>query len=376
MWKANVSSITSLTMMHDVNAVQIDGFGVSCGMVRMTRIAHTAATAARLRSGKLLGREQSRLRVKLCLHAQFPRMQRAWIENRLRRALTRKGCRPNSGLDALCRAEDLFARAKKIGARDIEIVVITSPVIETGNDLDFDYAIVDPISIRSIVQSAGRVRRHRPAANTQPVNIFILGRSPVAMQIGALEHPGVETPPHRKTNVINVGREHLKCIEHRLFRSLAGDAEDGQPLGKYLNHLNARLNLAITRSRMFRRSVAGDILYQMRGEDIETPEWHRNLSPGSRYNAFQPASELSVSSENQSGKLFGNSFQAAWIAYTERVGFEPSAEDLRVLMQVQVPDYGNADGFEPAMTWSDFTGFTRGQKEDLFASFGKTDANQ
>ena len=301
------------------------------------------------------------------------------------------------------------SRAQKIGARDIEIVVITSPVIETGNDLDFDYAIVDPISIRSIVQSAGRVRRHRPAATTQPVNIFILGRSPVAMQSGALEYPGVETPPHRKTNVINVGREHLKCIENRLFRSLAGDAdfrsvtaepllsgegivplrdaeaelcrrmidaEEGQPLGKYLNHLNARLNLAITRSRMFRRSVAGDILYQIRGEDFETPDWHRNLSPGSRYNAFQPASELSVSSEDRSGQLFGNSFQAAWIKYTERPGFEPSPEDLRVLMQVQVPAYGNADGFEPAMTWSDFTGFTRGQKEDLFASFGKTAANQ
>ncbi|WP_353349063.1 hypothetical protein [Aquicoccus sp. SU-CL01552] len=128
--------------LHELNAVDIGEFKVSFGMIRMTRISHTAALAAQLRSGKVDGR----LRITLCLHSQFPRLHRSWIEAQLKRALTRKGEDPEAGLRSLCHAEGIFEKASRAGVREIEIVLVTSPVIETGNDLDFDWAILDPIS--------------------------------------------------------------------------------------------------------------------------------------------------------------------------------------------------------------------------------------
>ena len=209
-------------------------------------------------------------------------------------------------------------RAEKIGARDIEIVVISSPVIETGNDMDFDYAVLDPSSVRSIIQAAGRVRRHRSAEGGHP-NVLILGRSPIAMQDGSLRMPGVETKPADETKV---SRRRLDEFEGRLFDALAGDenfarisaapvisragffplrdreaelrsemvsASDNAPLGKYTRHINARLNLAMTRTRRFRRSVSRDILYRLDGDGLDDAAWYLDLNPGTSESVFHEA---------------------------------------------------------------------------------------
>ena len=42
-------------------------------------------------------------------------------------------------------------------------VLVATPVEEVGRDHDFDWAVVEPSSFRSIIQLAGRVRRHRDA---------------------------------------------------------------------------------------------------------------------------------------------------------------------------------------------------------------------
>ena len=44
---------------------------------------------------------------------------------------------------------------------------------EVGRDHDYDWAVVEPSSVRSLVQLAGRVRRHRKAAVNEP-NIVVL----------------------------------------------------------------------------------------------------------------------------------------------------------------------------------------------------------
>ena len=44
---------------------------------------------------------------------------------------------------------------------DVLFILVATPVEEVGRDHDFDWAIVEPSSYRSIVQLAGRVRRHR-----------------------------------------------------------------------------------------------------------------------------------------------------------------------------------------------------------------------
>ena len=69
----------------------------------------------------------------------------------------------------LCRKEPLSifedaAIRKHIdtsGKQDITFVVVSSPVEELGRDHDFDWAIIEPASYRSIIQTSGRVLRHR-----------------------------------------------------------------------------------------------------------------------------------------------------------------------------------------------------------------------
>ena len=389
--------------LHDVNAVEVERFRVSVGIVRMTRIAHTTALAVRMRSGNL----GDRLRVLVCLHSQMPRLHRACIERRLKCALTRKGADPEAGLRSLCHAESVFGRADKVGVKEIEIVVVTSPVIETGNDLDFDYAILDPISTRSIIQTAGRVRRHRPAEGKHP-NVLILGRSPIAMRGGKLSKPGVETCPNRETLVSAV--ECLKDFEKRLFRELAGeedfsrisaapilrcnsndapfplrDAEahlreqmlstdERAPLGRYLRQPNARWNLRMTRTRKFRRSETHEILFCQNGDNLDEAKWHLDLDPGTRNSALREAGDrLHVPRPYDICMLFDDLTRRAWVEHSGGLQ-DMTGADICELLRVSISTYG--DDLQMEMTYTDFTGFTRGKPEDLLEPFGKSKRKQ
>ena len=46
-------------------------------------------------------------------------------------------------------------------ATQVIFILVATPVEEVGRDHDFDWAVVEPSSYRSIIQLAGRVRRHR-----------------------------------------------------------------------------------------------------------------------------------------------------------------------------------------------------------------------
>ena len=382
--------------LHDLNAVSIEGFRVSFGMIRMTRIAHTAALAAQLPSGQI----GNCLRVKLCLHAQFPRLHRGWIETQLKLALTRKGGDPNGGLHSLCHDKEVFKRARQANVRDIEIVLVTSPVIETGNDLDFDWAILDWVSTRSIIQAAGRVWRHRPVTGDQ-TNVFILDRSPVVMQTGKLARPGIET---RMPNETSVSTPSLSKFEGRLFRDLSGNAnfsvinaapilEQGTsfplrdeeitlrkklidagsdsaetPLGRYITSTAARMTQRMFEIRRFRRTETRSILFQLVGDDFDTAEWFRDLAPGTRESYLKPVNRDSFEEGEMKGyHLFDEITARSWRDLSN--GERPTSRDVGRLMQIDIPDY--SDDIEPVMTYTEFTGFTRGTFRDLFEPFGK-----
>lgn len=398
-WTDLVSQIdVGCSRLHDLNALRFDGFRVSVGMVRMTRISHTAALAAQIRSGVFDGR----LRLVVCLHSQMPRLHRAFIEMRLKRALTRKGQDPERGVQRLCETEGVFAKAQMAGVRDIEIVVITSPVIETGNDLDFDYAVLDPISTRSIIQAAGRVRRHRMAQGGH-INILILGRSPIAMQGGRLAMPGVETRPAKETLI---PRRDLSVFEGRIFKDLAGDetftavsaspilseggsfplrdaeaelrrlmvsAAPSSPLGLYINRLNARLNLTMTKTRKFRRSELGELQFCKIGDCLEDSNWFVDMAPGTRNSALRYAADSVHSASLPIHPLFRNLTTSAWGEMSSR-SRDMGRADLRNFLQVSISQFH--DEIIPTFSYNEITGFTRGFPEDLFQAFGKSSIKQ
>lgn len=116
----------------------------------------------------------------ICYHAQTLGVVRAvqeeFLEYHLNRTRMNKG-----GADPLLESEDVrfsLEEAKKGGAKNVIFIVLTSSIIETGRDLDFDWCVLEPCSTTSIVQAGGRVRRHR-TARVEKANVFVM---PVSMK--------------------------------------------------------------------------------------------------------------------------------------------------------------------------------------------------
>ena len=57
--------------------------------------------------------------------------------------------------------------------KNLLFILVATPVEEVGRDHDFDWAVIEPSSYRSIIQLAGRVKRHRDGEVEHP-NIGIL----------------------------------------------------------------------------------------------------------------------------------------------------------------------------------------------------------
>ncbi|GBR44325.1 hypothetical protein AA106556_0389 [Neokomagataea tanensis NBRC 106556] len=389
-WEELVTTVdAACSAAHNNNAIEIDGVRVSIGLVRMTRIRHTADLAHQINAGNIGGR----LRVLLCLHSQMTRLVRGWIEARLKQALTRKGDFPEAGVKALCDEARLFERASEIGAKDIEIVVITSPVIETGNDLDFDYAIIDPISTRAIIQTAGRVRRHRlPLGNTP--NVWILGQSPIALNTGKLKMPGVETDLNRDTQVPRTAL--LDGYEGRLFSEIVGDnvfkridaaivlddtvsfplkraeaelcrkmisISPDAPLGRYISSPTARWNTKVSQMRKFRRTNQREIRFVMRGETLSDAVWYVDMAPGTRNSILREAGDSIRSTHLRlpEAVLSDHNVERAWQAYTQNRR-DISSVELASLMSVNLPV--KDDETRVDVTMDDMIGLVRGTFED------------
>ena len=390
--------------LHGQTAARIGSLRISIGLVRMTRIAHTAALAAQLPAGARNGV----LRVKACLHARFPRLHRGFIETALARALNRKGADPHAGLRALLNEHGIMQRVKDMGCAEVQVVVVASPVIETGNDLDFDWAVVDPSSLRAVVQTAGRVWRHRVWRGSGP-NVLILGRPMVAMESGRLAMPGVETRLHRDTLVDRPtldeykGREFAALVAPEVFDridaaalldpapSALAEAEatlraamlgwnglnlDGAlPLARYVDADTARMTARPARLRAFRRQAAHDVVLFQDEPSPDTVEWCVDFAPGTRasksYNAVSRGLDIKSDGPLEE-RLFEDLDALAWGAYLPDQS--PDAALRRLLTRTRVTEYQEVVELRHAYT--PWLGITRGDAEDVFSPFGKISIEQ
>lgn len=134
------------------------GKRVSFGLVRMANIDPLFDVALALYA---LGAPED-VRIHLCAyHSQYPLLIRSAIERRLDAALNRR--QP----DAIFDLPDVRHRLDACTEADQLFIVLGSPVTEVGRDHDYDWAVVEPSSMRSLIQLAGRIRRHRPGAVAQ-----------------------------------------------------------------------------------------------------------------------------------------------------------------------------------------------------------------
>ncbi|HEY4581299.1 MAG TPA: type I-F CRISPR-associated helicase Cas3f [Lysobacter sp.] len=144
------------------------GKQVSFGIVRMANVDPLIDVARALyETGAPDG-----VRIHLCVyHARFPLLQRSAIERQLDAAFDRRG----DGCGVYSRPV-IRAALDRHAERDHLFVVLASPVCEVGRDWDADWAVAEPSSVRSLIQLAGRVQRHRGARGDRP-NVLVFERN-------------------------------------------------------------------------------------------------------------------------------------------------------------------------------------------------------
>lgn len=158
---------------HAVDAAS--GKRVSFGLLRMANIEPLVEVALSLfKQDVPVG-----TRVHLCVyHSRHPLLVRSLIEQQLDRVLQRH--------DPMAVFSDAGIRSRLDSSDESDqiFIVLGSPVTEVGRDHDYDWALVEPSSMRSLIQLAGRVRRHRSGTVATP-NILVLDRN-----LRDLRHPG------------------------------------------------------------------------------------------------------------------------------------------------------------------------------------------
>ena len=178
------------------------GKRVSFGLARMANIEPLFEVAQALfRMGA-----PEHYRINLCVyHSRFPLLQRSNIEHQLDTTLNRR--QPESIYNNPC------IRMLIDGSPEMNhlFVVLGSPVTEVGRDHDYDWAVVEPSSMRSLIQLAGRVQRHRQKLCMSP-NIFIFDTN--------LKHftAGNGADNHPKAAFVRPGFEDDRAQVHDPFR--------------------------------------------------------------------------------------------------------------------------------------------------------------
>jgi len=200
------------------NTDPVTGKRVSFGLVRMANINPIIEVANALCQGSM----PQDTRLHLCVyHARFPLLQRSAIEAMLDSTFNRRNEVAVWQQPQIRRAVDTHPEHEQL------FVVLASPVCEVGRDWDADWAVVEPSSMRSLIQLAGRVQRHRLRPPQAPnVLVFDTNLRGIERRDGrqaVFTQPGFET-----------GRDNGRFLltSHRL-NSLLSDDEyrhlDAQP---------------------------------------------------------------------------------------------------------------------------------------------------
>lgn len=160
----------------------------------------------------------------ICYHSKTTSFDRYFAEYHLNNLMKRgQDGLPKTELADIQAAHQRFLeRARDAGKRIATLIVCTTSIIEVGRDHDYDWAILEPASLSSYLQSIGRVLRHRreKVIDWLQPNIGVMHRplsvfTPGTQNIWA--YPGIESP----SGIYRRG--HFDTPEYQLSMSPMGD---------------------------------------------------------------------------------------------------------------------------------------------------------
>ena len=159
--------ITRLHQQHHTIDNQT-GKKVSFGVVRMANIPPCIALSQYLLNADWDNTISPKI---MAYHSRQVLLLRHEQEKHLDEVLKRKeksGEMPRAFNNATVRQH-----LNRTNANHVIFILVATPVEEVGRDHDFDWAVIEPSSYRSIIQLAGRVRRHRKEViNTSNIAIM------------------------------------------------------------------------------------------------------------------------------------------------------------------------------------------------------------
>ncbi|MCX7067530.1 MAG: type I-F CRISPR-associated helicase Cas3f [Methylococcales bacterium] len=176
---------THIEKLHKEHYQTQNNKNISVGLVRMANINPLVTVAKTLL--KLDAPEDTCIHY--CVyHSRYPLAVRSYLENKLDKILNRKN------INDIWQHNEIAEKLQKYPQNNHIFVIIASPVAEVGRDHDYDWAIVEPSSMRSIIQLAGRVLRHRKDIPETP-NILLLNKNYKALKNKkpCFEKPGFES---------------------------------------------------------------------------------------------------------------------------------------------------------------------------------------
>ncbi|MCY0964508.1 type I-F CRISPR-associated helicase Cas3f [Parathalassolituus penaei] len=258
------------------------GKRVSLGLIRMANINPLTAVAKHLIEGDV----PADVRLHLCVyHSQHPLLVRSQIEARLDSTLSRHEPEKLWEQPEIRTALDTYPEQNHL------FVVLGSPVTEVGRDHDYDWAIAEPSSMRSLIQLAGRIQRHRkqPPAT---VNMLVLNYNYRALK-QLVDHrsesglvftqPGFEARAAGQANRLCLDADHRairRCVDQQDLQAVSSiprivqpaRAEDGTSLVQ-IEHLHLIASLFENKAVQIAGRTPADRWWQL----SPSPGWHAEM---------------------------------------------------------------------------------------------------
>jgi len=143
--------------LSEKNYVEIDGKKVSVGLVKFFFKNVCVNSALDYADFLMCNGSDDTLTKIIVYHSDLPMEYRRTLEEFLQNFLNRKEKAVN---------REFIKEELKCPCKEIRILIFATPVIDTGRDLDFDWGICEFRNTANLIQTAGRINRHRRS----PVN--------------------------------------------------------------------------------------------------------------------------------------------------------------------------------------------------------------
>jgi len=219
------------------------GKTLSLGLIRMANINPLAAISRLLMSLP----SPENYHIHYCVyHSQHPLAIRSWIEQRLDETLTRYQQQEIWHIDEIKTALEQHPQQHHL------FVVLATSVAEVGRDHDYDWAIAEPSSMRSLIQLAGRIQRHRQLS-VKTDNLYILRCNIKALKETGNKYPAYCQPGFESKSFMLTSHDLEQTLQETEYRQISAvpriqqstGIRMGSPVNSFVDLEHLRLGIEL-----------------------------------------------------------------------------------------------------------------------------------